>query len=329
LITGGHVYGRCHPEHSGYAGAWVENPTYFSNEYAADMFEDKWMLVGHDSKLPDGRPVPEEIRPAKGKRQYINMSKLEDDDDGEKENLKAPDCNNFPPGVYTCVSQWVNCREEPSTTSPIIGRFVEDTTINLVAVKVFGTAIRGRAERGGWVSIIASGGKTLFERKGDLDTQMMTGQYRRLAKLPYYQKPEASEGSESRYETGVPLVEVTEVKLGTDGGVSGAVFGKVGNLWGLLYSPSRGMLAEKIVEGYNEKIRKPIKGQDGNQMMLISDMVMLWDPSFREVLREYADDDKILMRDFGVAFKRLTELGCPWGSDPSAGKGGCPASMLN
>ncbi|CAE7946189.1 alxA [Symbiodinium sp. KB8] len=39
LICGGHVYGRCHPEStgSGYAGAWVEMPTLFSNEYAADM----------------------------------------------------------------------------------------------------------------------------------------------------------------------------------------------------------------------------------------------------------------------------------------------------
>ena len=33
LLCGGHVYGRCHPEFSGYAGPWVESMTSFSNEY--------------------------------------------------------------------------------------------------------------------------------------------------------------------------------------------------------------------------------------------------------------------------------------------------------
>ncbi|EED87450.1 predicted protein [Thalassiosira pseudonana CCMP1335] len=44
LLCGGHVYGRCHPNFSGYAGPWVEHPTQFSNEYAADMIEDDWTL---------------------------------------------------------------------------------------------------------------------------------------------------------------------------------------------------------------------------------------------------------------------------------------------
>ena len=47
LLCGGHVYGRCHPTFSGYAGPWVENPTRFSNEYATDMLEDEWTLVSH------------------------------------------------------------------------------------------------------------------------------------------------------------------------------------------------------------------------------------------------------------------------------------------
>lgn len=74
LLCGGHVYGRCHPQWSGYAGAWVEAPTEFSNEYAADMIEDEWMLVEHDTEI-NGVRIPEETRPAKGKRQY--MSKWE------------------------------------------------------------------------------------------------------------------------------------------------------------------------------------------------------------------------------------------------------------
>lgn len=83
------------------------------------------------------------------------------------------------------------------------------------------------------------------------------------------------------------------------------------------------------MKGYNEVARHPLKGQDGNQMMLISDMVMLWDPAFRRVLQEYADDQDVLSDDFGKAFKRLTELGCPWSKDGGymklqAQKGSCP-----
>jgi catalase (peroxidase I) len=77
LISGGHTYGRCHPEHSGYAGVWIENPLEFSNEYCADMFEDEWIAVTHDTVMPDGGSVPDEVRPAEGKWQYINLSKYE------------------------------------------------------------------------------------------------------------------------------------------------------------------------------------------------------------------------------------------------------------
>lgn len=321
LICGGHVYGRCHTEHSGYAGAWVENPTRFSNEYAADMFGDKWMLVTHDTKMPDGGEVPEEVRPSPGKRQYIDLSKYEGEEDDPQEARKAPDSKEYPPGKYVCASDWVNCREQPDVGSPIIGRFVKDQEINLVAVKVFNTAIRGRAERGGWVSIIASGGKTLFERKGDFDTQMLTGLYRPAANVPLFNNPQATGSGVGKLQG--QNFSVTEAKTGSDEGVSGCIFGKTSGGWALLYSPTRGLLAEKIVEGYNEQPRKAIKGQTGHQMMLITDMVMLWDPEFRKVLQEYADDEEVLRKDFGVSFKRLTELGCPWSADFLA-QGGCP-----
>ena len=45
-------------------------------------------------------------------------------------------------------------------------------------------------------------------------------------------------------------------------------------------------------------------------MMLLSDMVLAWDPTFRSVLEEYAEDEALLAREFGAAFKKLTELGC-------------------
>ena len=71
LLCGGHVYGRCHPHFSGYAGPWVEHPTQFSNEYAADMLEDEWTLVGHGDTWLDLMGAGE-LRPAPGNRQYVN-----------------------------------------------------------------------------------------------------------------------------------------------------------------------------------------------------------------------------------------------------------------
>jgi len=71
LLCGGHVYGRCHPKASGYAGPWVEHPTVFSNEYATDMIEDEWRLVDHSDTWLDALGA-EELRPAPGKRQYVN-----------------------------------------------------------------------------------------------------------------------------------------------------------------------------------------------------------------------------------------------------------------
>eukprot|EP00571_Detonula_confervacea_P013729 CAMPEP_0172297928 /NCGR_PEP_ID=MMETSP1058-20130122/785_1 /TAXON_ID=83371 /ORGANISM="Detonula confervacea, Strain CCMP 353" /LENGTH=395 /DNA_ID=CAMNT_0013007149 /DNA_START=67 /DNA_END=1254 /DNA_ORIENTATION=+ len=72
LLCGGHVYGRCHPNASGYAGPWVENPTEFSNEYAADMIEDEWTLVGHGDTWLDAQGSAE-LRPAPGNRQFVNQ----------------------------------------------------------------------------------------------------------------------------------------------------------------------------------------------------------------------------------------------------------------
>lgn len=71
LLCGGHVYGRCHPNFSGYAGPWVEHPTQFSNEYATDMIEDEWTFVGHGDTWLDEYGAAE-LRPAPGNRQFVN-----------------------------------------------------------------------------------------------------------------------------------------------------------------------------------------------------------------------------------------------------------------
>jgi len=72
LLCGGHVYGRCHPTASGYAGPWVEDMTQFSNEYASDMIDDEWTLVGHGDTWLDAQGA-EELRPAPGNRQFVNQ----------------------------------------------------------------------------------------------------------------------------------------------------------------------------------------------------------------------------------------------------------------
>ena len=71
LVCGGHVFGRCHVDNSGYAGAWVENPLEFSNEFAADLVGDDWRLVdGSDEK--DRKEIPAAVCPVAGKRQYVS-----------------------------------------------------------------------------------------------------------------------------------------------------------------------------------------------------------------------------------------------------------------
>merc|ERR1719210_1368796 len=77
LVCGGHAYGRCHTTSSGYNGAWVENPTLFSNKYAVNLVQDKWIAVVHDTKLPGGGSVPDEVRPVVGKFQYISLSQFQ------------------------------------------------------------------------------------------------------------------------------------------------------------------------------------------------------------------------------------------------------------
>lgn len=328
LLSGGHVYGRCHPDGSGYAGAWVENPTFFSNEYPADMIGDKWIAVMHDTKMPDGGEVPEEVRPAPGKRQYIDLSKYMPDEEENEEVRAAPDASEHPPGRYRCASQWVNCREQPDVTSDIQGRFVQNQELSVLAVKIFGTAIRGLTERGGWVSIVGSGGKTLFERVGDLESNMLKGRYRARNKAgaPSSSEPKVASAAGGKVEGGREFL-VAEIVFG-QGKDAGAVFGKLDESWVLLYSPEQSLLCELIVEGYNEKPRKPIKGQTGHQMMLVSDMVLLWDAGFKEHLQVYADDDELLKKDFGDAWKKLTELGCPWSKEFPGVAGGRPVAPM-
>ena len=60
------------------------------------------------------------------------------------------------------------------------------------------------------------------------------------------------------------------------------------------------------------------------QMMLAADMVLLWDDGFRTHLGDFAEDEELLKKEFGAAYKKLTELGtegelleaCPFSTTP-------------
>jgi len=90
LLCGGHVYGRCHPHFSGYAGPWVEYPTKFSNEYATDMLEDEWTLVSHGDTWLDAQGAAE-LRPAPGKRQFVNKKKYKVEEDEPNQMMLVSD----------------------------------------------------------------------------------------------------------------------------------------------------------------------------------------------------------------------------------------------
>jgi len=340
LITGGHLYGRCHPEHSGYSGAWVENPTLFSNEYAADMIGDEWIAVQNDTVMPDGGSVPEEVRPTPGKRQYIDYTKYKEAQDSEKDTgaeaalvATGENVEQYPPGRYMCTASWVNSRELPDIESKLVARYAENQELAIFSVKRFGTAVRGRAERGGWVSIVGSGGKELFSRVGDFQLKDLRGKYRAVLSdgTPVFKK------TDSQDKSGI-LASNAEFSVNEVSLRNGSMYGKLSDKgpmqgsWALLVDEITGPSVEKVIQGWNETLRKPLAGQTGHQMMLVSDMVLLWDTGFRKHLEVYAEDEEKLKEDFGKAFKRLTELGCPWSKDkgpdpdykPAAGQQSSP-----
>merc|ERR1711924_480520 len=47
-------------------------------------------------------------------------------------------------------------------------------------------------------------------------------------------------------------------------------------------------------------------------IMLPTDYCIKTDPEFAKYGRMYADNQNLWFKDFALAFKKLTELGCPW-----------------
>eukprot|EP00924_Labyrinthula_sp_SR-Ha-C_P011093 snap_masked-scaffold_51-processed-gene-1.4-mRNA-1 protein AED:0.26 eAED:0.29 QI:0/-1/0/1/-1/1/1/0/507 len=321
LMSGGHVYGRCHPHYSGYAGAWVEQPVKFSNEYAADMIEDEWMYVQHDTKV-DGVLVPEETRPIEGKRQYMGSWKPVA---AEELLVGSFSPKEYPIGQYKITTGWINVRRSLDKESYVIDQPERDAVFNVICVRQFGQGVRGQLEVGGWVSIVSSDGtEKMLERVGDLE--LNGGRFRLLEEGRNLFKKASNAPTvvggdlQGLEEGGVEIgsvLEISEFKvLNEEEGSKVEIWGKLDDdKWVLMVDPTNGGLFEKIKEGYNDEPRKSVKKiQVKNQMMLPADMVLLWDEKFKSVLQEYAEDEELLKKEFGEAYKKLTELGvavCP------------------
>jgi len=72
-LTGGHSFGRCHAEISGYSGPWTSTPGFFSNEYAKKLVTEEWKLV--DSTMTDySGDLITGVKPYGMRRQYVNKN---------------------------------------------------------------------------------------------------------------------------------------------------------------------------------------------------------------------------------------------------------------
>merc|ERR1712160_208504 len=299
LISGGHAYGRCHREYTGYEGTWMNNAIQFNNEYVTDLIGDEWVPVTGDTKLDTGAFTPDDLRPSPDKRQYIDLTVPGFFQAGMRSDDHKVVLNGttFSPGKFQVSTIWINVRQGPESQSPILVRLPEESTLDIIGfIHDDEGRTRGVAVHGGWVSIVTDGGSQYLEPVNEeyaAWTRSLTGN--KIGQIP----------AGSNFECKAMQYESDNLfcQLATDN-------------WALVYSVEQGLIAEKIVHNWNDDAsRKPQKDQFGHQMMLVSDMVLRWDKSFRDLMEPYNTGDDsgvgVLREAFGKAFKKLTELGCP------------------
>jgi len=301
LLCGGHVYGRCHTESSGYNGPWVVEPWKFSNEYAADMVNDKWVAVDNKN-VPDDLEDPESVRPVQGKRQYVGYAASESED--EEDSVKLETVPEFPLGKYMVDTSWVNIRECTDENSIILGRANRGETFFIIATSANGPTVHGRISCGGWVLL------QQFKRVEEL--QLPTPMRVRILVSDFDVYKMDSLGVMTVIDKTDVGLNFKELNIREMLVVGGNHYGKLAGddmLYVRLVSSQQKVFWERISEGWNDKPRSINIPDVKTQMMLVSDMVLVWDEDFKKHLEVYAEDEDALRRDFGSAFKRLTENG--------------------
>jgi hypothetical protein len=68
---GGHSFGRCHPEISGYAGPWTPVPGHFTNQFAKKLVSETWKIVDKNMVDKSGDLITG-LKPRGMRRQYVN-----------------------------------------------------------------------------------------------------------------------------------------------------------------------------------------------------------------------------------------------------------------
>lgn len=87
LVGGGHSFGRCHNEISGYAGPWTETPGHFTNLALRRMLYEEWKLV--DRNMEDySNDLITGVKPKGMRRQYVNKN-------GKGDIMMLPSDMNF------------------------------------------------------------------------------------------------------------------------------------------------------------------------------------------------------------------------------------------
>jgi len=316
LLCGGHVYGRCHTDRSGYNGAWIKEPWKFSNEYAADMIDDKWFVV--DNKSCPAQHVideygelenPEEVRPIGEKRQYAGYA-MDGESSEEDDEVKFGDIAEYPLGKWMVDSDYINIREDTDDSSVIIGRATKGETFFIISTVAKEKAMLGRISCGGWVALRESEGQQQFKQVAELELPTPLRIRILDADFSVYKPNDEGEMIVSKKQSfggkNAELV-IREIKV-----IGHDHYGKLTGDEGFhlrLVSPEQEVFWERISKGWNDEPRYVNIPEVQTQMMLVSDMILVWDEAFKQHLEVYAEDEDALRKDFGDAFKRLTENG--------------------
>lgn len=331
LIAGGHVYGKCHRRNSGFEGAWVTEPRNFSNEYCLHLSRDTFVPITAHT-LIENQPVPDEVRPASARIQYMKewtpSMERQKQATFEAEKLGAAVSTTYFPGNYVVRSNYVNVRKTENPESDLIDQIKEGVAFDVLHVREYGeNRIRGFISFGGWVSIVNKRGHNLLERTGDVQLEpekqgprLTLERYRYLdytvLKPRFYarQKTVGEEifnqvVSDVTIEKG-QVVNIIQVRTDSGRNFYGELQGSP-ETWILLVDGMNGPSFEKVVQNYNETIRKSIeKYKIKHQMMTPADMVMIWDEDFKPYIMEFAENEPKFKQAFAAAFKKLTENGC-------------------